>query len=77
MHHEIFRTFVCPGDIEERRTITNNKMNEKREKSAMKVQGSVTNKYPDTEMCIEENLKVCQNEKISVEEVFFFVDLLF
>ena len=37
----------------------------------MKVQGCVTNKYPDTEMYIEENLKVCQNEKISVEEVFF------
>ena len=52
-------------------------MNEKREKSAMKVQGSVTNKYPDTEMCIEENLKVCQNEKISVEEVFFFCGFTF
>ena len=53
-------------------------MNEKRVKSAVKVQSSVTNKYPDTEMYIEENLKVCQNEKISVEEVFFFfVDLLF
>ena len=53
-------------------------MNEKRVKSAMKVQGSVTNKYPDTEMYIEENCKLCQNEKICVEEVFFVVvDLLF
>ena len=52
-------------------------MNEKRVKSAVKVQGSVTNKYPDTEMYIEENLKVCQNEKISVEEVFFFFLLIY
>ena len=52
-------------------------MNEKRVKSAVKVQGSVTNKYPDTGMCIEENLKVCQNEKISVEEVFFFCGFTF
>ena len=52
-------------------------MNEKRVKSAVKVQGSVTNKYPDSEMYIEENLKVCQNEKISVEEVFFFLLIYF
>ena len=52
-------------------------MNEKRVKSAVKVQGSVTNKYPDSEMYTEENLKVCQNEKISVEEVFFFLWIYF
>ena len=38
---------------------------------------NVANKYPVIAEYIEEHLKVCENEKITVEKAFYFAAFLF
>ena len=53
-------------------------MDKKRIKTMKKVLASVKLKYPEMMEYIEENIKkVCESEKMSMEEVFYFVPLLF
>ena len=50
----------------------------KRVKVLVKVLDNVSKKYLDTTGYIKDNFEeVCENENISVEEIFYFVGLLF
>lgn len=52
-------------------------MDKKRVKVVMKVLDDVKIKCPERARYIEEHLKKYENEKTSIEEVFYFVALLF
>lgn len=53
-------------------------MDKKRIKTMKKVLASVKLKYPEMMEYIEENIKkVCESEKMPMEEVFYFFPLLF
>ena len=49
-------------------------MDKKKLGLTLEVLGSVSTKYLEAAQCIEENMKeACEREKLSVEELFYFV----